>query len=177
MFRRSTMKLLRATLATLLLGTATLAVAQTRAESFADQFKTMQSLQSMGTYTFKPAPKVNSQPTNPVGGQPFADTFSEMQAASSNSGQWNSPVRQSASTYASESADPVGKESSSSMLSRMQTESSNSDQWKRPASEGPPANATAGTATVASQPDHQPTLRERMASVFRHSTAVPTPNN
>jgi hypothetical protein len=72
------MKLLRATLATLLLGTATLAVAQTRADSFADQFKTMQSLQSMGTYTFKPAPKVNGQPTDPVGGQPFADERREI---------------------------------------------------------------------------------------------------
>jgi len=30
--------------------------------------KQMQSPQSVGTYTFKPAPKVNSQPTNPAGG-------------------------------------------------------------------------------------------------------------
>jgi hypothetical protein len=170
------MKLLRTTITALLLGTATLAVAQTREQSFADQLKQMQSLQAMGTYTYKPTPILSSKPTDPIGKQSFADTFSGMQAASSNSGQWNPPARQSGSTYASESADPVGKESSSSMLSRMQTESSNSDQWKQPASEGPPANATAGTATVASQP-HQPTLRERMASVFHRSTAVPTQSN
>jgi hypothetical protein len=140
------MKLLRTTIAALLLGTATLAVVQTRAESFADQLKQMQSLQSVGTYTFKLAPKLNSQPTNPVGGQSFADTFSGMQASSSNSGQWNLPARQSASTYASQSADSVGKEPSATMFSRMQAASSNSDQWKQPASEG----ATADTATVAS---------------------------
>ena len=81
------MKLLRTTIAAMFLGTATLAVAQTGSESFADQFKQMQTLQSFGTYTFKPAPTVCSKPTHPMGEQSFADMFSGMQALSSNSGK------------------------------------------------------------------------------------------
>jgi hypothetical protein len=153
------MKLLRATIGMLLLGAATLAVAQTRAQSFTDQFKQMQSLQSVGTYTFKPAPALSGKPTDPIGKQSFADTFSGMQAASSNSGEWD---RENPTTLASEAADPVGREPFSTMFSRMQAEASNSDEWKRPPSEGAPAYATADTAAVASEPDHL-TLTQRIA--------------
>jgi hypothetical protein len=144
------MKLLRTTVAALLLGTATLAIAQTRAESFADQLKQMQTLQSFGTYTFKPAPIVGNNPMHPIGNQSFADMFSDMQALSSNSGEWN---QENFTTLANKPADPVGRESFSTMFSRMQAESSNSDEWKRPPSEGAPAYATADTAVIGSEPD------------------------
>jgi len=62
------MKLVKATAAALLAATATLAVAQTTTEqSFAEQFKNMQSLQSFGTYTFKPAPGLGTKPSHPHG--------------------------------------------------------------------------------------------------------------
>ena len=144
------MKLLRKTVGALLLGIATLAVAQTKEQSFADQLKQMQTLQSFGTYTFKPAPTVGSKPTHPIGNQSFAGMFSDMQALSSNSGEWN---RENVTVLASKPADPVGKESFSSMFSRMQAEASNSDEWKRPPSEGAPAYATADTAVIASHID------------------------
>lgn len=144
------MKLLRTTIAAVLLGTATLSVAQTTEESFADQLKQMQTLQSFGTYTFKPAPTVGSKPTHPIGKQSFADTFSGMQALSSNSGKWNPPAGGNATALASQPADPVGNESLSAMFSRMQAASSNSDEWKQPTNEGVPAYATANGATIGS---------------------------
>jgi hypothetical protein len=144
------MKLLRKTIGALLLGVATLAVAQTKEQSFADQLKQMQTLQSFGTYTFKPAPTVGNKPTHPIGSQSFADMFSDMQALSSNSGEWN---RENVTTLAGKPADPVGRESFSTMFSRMQAESSNSDEWKRLPSEGAPAYATANGATIASHTD------------------------
>jgi hypothetical protein len=153
------MKLLRTTIAALLLGTATLAVGQTTAESFADQLKQMQTLQSFGTYTFKPAPTVGNKATDPIGNQSFTDTFSDMQALSSNSGKWN---QENVTRLAGEPADPVGRESFGTMFSRMQAESSNSDEWKRPPSEGAPAYATADTAIVASEPAPL-TFAERIA--------------
>ncbi len=86
------MKLFKATAVALLAATATLAVAQTTTEqSFAEQFKNMQSLQSFGTYTFKPAPSLGTKPSHPMGNQSFTDSFADMQAQSSNSGQWNHP--------------------------------------------------------------------------------------
>jgi hypothetical protein len=145
------MNLLKTTIAALLVGSATLAVAQTRSESFADQLKQMQTLQSFGTYTFKPAPTVGNKPTYPIGNQSFDDMFSDMQALSSNSGEWD---RENVTALASPPADSVGKESFSAMFSRMQAESSNSDEWKRPPGEGAPAYATADTAVIASEPDH-----------------------
>ena len=156
------MKLFRATTAALLLGVATLAVAQTRAESFADQFKQMQGLQSVGTYTFKPTPMLSSRPTDPVGKESFADTFYRMQALSSNSGEFG----EAAPVLAGQSADPVGKESFASMFSRMQAASSNSDEWKLPAGAGAPAYATASSATVVSE-SGKATLSERIARALR----------
>ena len=143
------MKLFKATAAALLAATATLAVAQTTTEqSFAEQFKNMQSLQSFGTYTFKPASGLGTKPSHPMGNQSFTDRFADMQAGSSNSGQWNRPPTEAASTYANRPADPVDKESFAQMFERMQATSSNSDEWKAPAGEGQPAYATSNTTTT-----------------------------
>ena len=163
------MKLLRTAVAVLLLGAATLAVAQTTADSFAEQLKQMQMLQSFGTYTFKPAPRVGNKATHPIANQSFVDMFSDMQALSSNSGEWN---RENATTLAGQPADPVGSESFSTMFSRMQAESSNSDEWKRPPSEGAPAYATADTAVIASEPDRL-TLAQRVARAFHLGAGSP----
>jgi len=144
------MKLFKATAAALLAATATLAVAQTTTEqSFAEQFKMMQSLQSFGTYTFKPAPSLGAKPSHPMGNQSFTDSFADMQAQSSNSGQWNHPPAGTAPAYANRPADPMEKESFAQMFERLQATSSNSDEWKAPASEGQPAYATANTTTTA----------------------------
>ena len=167
------MKLLRATAAALLLGTATLAAAQTRADSFADQFKQMQSLQSFGTYTFKPAPALNVQPTDPVGRQTFADAFAQMQAQSSNSGEWKQPDAEVSASYAS--ADPVGREAFSDMFSRMQAASSNSGEWRQPHSEGAPVYATAPFSSVSEA--GKPTWAQRMANFFHRDGGSLTQTN
>jgi len=143
------MKLFKATAAVLFVATATLAVAQTTTEqSFAEQFKNMQSLQSFGTYTFKPAPSLGTKPSHPMGNQSFTDSFADMQAQSSNSGQWNHPPAGTAPAYANRPADPMDKESFAQMFERMQATSSNSDEWKAPAGEGQPAYATSSTTTI-----------------------------
>ena len=95
------MKLVKATAAALLAATATLAVAQTTTEqSFAEQFKNMQSLQSFGTYTFKPAPGLGAKPSHPMGNQSFTDNFADMQAQSSNSDEWKAPAGEGQPAYA-----------------------------------------------------------------------------
>ena len=156
------MKLLRTTTAVLLLGTATLSAAQTPAESFADRFKQMQSLQAVGTYTFKPTPTLGSRATDPVVKQSFADSFATMQAESSNSSQWNPSGNESASTYANAPADPVSREPFADRFAEMQAISSKSDAWKFAPSEGEPAYATAASTTVAT-PATTPAFVQRIA--------------
>ena len=156
------MKLLRITTAALFLGTATLALAQTRSESFADQFKQMQSLQAVGTYTFKPVPTLNSRATDPIVKQSFADNFATMQADSSNSEQWNAAANESAPAYASAPADPVRGQSFQDTFAQMQAASSNSDEWKLAPAEGAPAYATASGTTIAS-PATTPAFAQRIA--------------
>ena len=171
------MKLFKATAAALLAATATLAVAQTTTEqSFAEQFKNMQSLQSFGTYTFKPAPSLGTKPSHPVGNQPFTDRFADMQAESSNSGQWNHPPAEAASAYANRPADPVDKESFAQMFERMQATSSNSDEWKAPASKAQPAYATASTTTTA-RSTPAPTSTERLTHALHAPSGSPSESN
>jgi hypothetical protein len=170
------MKLFRATAAALLFGAATLAVAQTRTESFADQFKTMQSLQSFGTYTFKPPPTVSGKATDPVVKQSFDDSFTEMQALSSSSGEWNPQARQALSGVAAVPADPVGRESFDNMFSRMQAASSNSDEWKMPASSGAPAYGTASGTAVPSETG-KPSLAQRIAHALNAMRGASSPSN
>jgi len=88
---------------------STAAQTPSRAQTFADQLQQYQNLSSTtaGTYTFHPAPTFSNkaqdpvdmwqetQPTfsakaaDPEGKEPFAQRFAEMQAASSNSGEWS----------------------------------------------------------------------------------------
>jgi hypothetical protein len=141
------MKLLRATVAALVLGTATVAGAQTSAQAFADQFKTMQSLSTSSTYTYNAAPRFSTAPSAPLVDRAFAETFRQMQASSANSSEW---YRTETREYSTIAADPVRKEPFGDMFSRMQAGSSNSDQWKLEPHEHAPAYATRATTTVAS---------------------------
>ena len=158
------MKLLRVTTAVLFLGAATAAVAQTRAGAFADQLKQMESLQSVGTYTFKPAPTLGSNATHPIVKQPFAANFAAMQADSSNSDRWL-PESDRNATYASAPSDPVARGRFGDTFALMQAASSNSDAWKVPAAEGAPAYATANETTIARQAT-TPTIVQRIARAF-----------
>ena len=167
------MKLQIGITAALLIGAATVASAQTRADAFADQFKTMESLQSVGTYTFKPAPTVGGKPTDPVVRQSFVGNFAEMQAESSNSGQWNTPD-DSAATYATAPADPIRGESFADTYALMQAGSSNSDAWKLRSEAGAPAYATASATSVVGQPS-TPAFAQRIARALNLRSAE-TPN-
>jgi len=156
------MKLLKGTTAVLLFGAVTVAAAQTTSESFADQFKTMQSLQSVGTYAFKAAPTLGGGPTDPLVRQPFTDTFTQLQAESSNSGQWNVPEQEATSHYA-RSTDPVGNESFADMFARMQAASSNSGEWSQPMSPAQLAMGPASNGRVAGNEAVVPTFVQRIA--------------
>ncbi|HEY2815672.1 MAG TPA: hypothetical protein VGK44_00920 [Casimicrobiaceae bacterium] len=171
------MKLSKAVTAVLLFGTATLAVAQTQTESFADQFKTMQSLQSFGTYTFKPDPTLNSKPTDPLVKESFSDAFTQLQAESSNSGQWDSPAQESASAYANRSSDPLVGESFPDMFARMQAASSNSGEWNQPASRGTFARGPATNAPVAANDLEMSSLAQRIARAFYPAEGHPSQSN
>ena len=65
--------------------TAAVAMAQApnRAQSFADQFRQMQTLSAntASTYAYKPAPVVGARAQDPVAGESFHDRFADMQAA------------------------------------------------------------------------------------------------
>ena len=73
-----------------LLGTATVAAAQSpsEAQAFASQLQQYQALSGIGTYTFHTAPKFSNTPQDPVGSESFSQRFADMQAASSNSSDW-----------------------------------------------------------------------------------------
>jgi hypothetical protein len=171
------MKLSKATTAVLLFGTATLAAAQSQTESFADQVKTMQSLQSVGTYTFKPAPTLGSKPTDPLVKESFVDAFTQMQAESSNSGQWDLPAQEVAPARANRSSDPVGKESFPDMFARMQAASSNSGEWNQPASPDSLATGPASNAPVAANEPGTPTLAKRIARALHVGEGRPSQSN
>src|SRR4051812_48983849 len=66
---------------TLLVGTATLAAAQTptRAQTFASQIAQMQALAGTSTYTFHTPPVLSAQAADPVGKEPFSQKFAELQ--------------------------------------------------------------------------------------------------
>lgn len=93
----------------ILLGSATAAAAQTpaRTQGFATQFEQMQALSSVNPYTFGPAPVVDN--ARPVATRrSFQQTFAEMQAAASNSGEYAFAPNSSA-PYASNSTLVAGR--------------------------------------------------------------------
>jgi len=113
-----------------------------------------------------------------MGNQSFTDSFADMQAQSSNSGQWNHPPAEAASTYANRPADPVDKESFAQMFERMQATSSNSDEWKAPASEGQPAYATSNTTrTPPSAPAPASTAQSAPTAIERLTPPLHAPSD
>ena len=149
---------------TLLVGTATLAVAQTptRAQTFASQFAQMQALSGTSTYTFKPAPVLQAQAADPVGHEPFSTKFAELQAESSNSSNF-----EPAPTLSARAADPVGHESFAETFDRMQAASSNSGEFKTYANGGETAYAKADNPGATAKP----TLAQRFAALIHRNSA------
>ena len=161
------MSMLKASIAALFVGVATTSVAQTTAQSFADQFRTMQSLQSFGMYTFKPAPTFSSRPNDPVVRESFADAFGEMQAEASNSAQWSPSSAPGVTTYARGPADEVGRESFTDMFARMQAASSNSGEW----------NLRSTRETIGAGETGAPSFAQRFARGLHEFGTGPTRSN
>jgi hypothetical protein len=137
--------------AALMLGYATFSAAQTptRAQSFSDQFKQMQSLSAQSdTYVFHTPAPTRRAADDPVGKESFANRIADLQAESSNSEQWT-PEQQPTLTAVAD--DPTGKPAFSQTFAQLQAASSNSGEWAYPPGANVPAdeaNSTlvAGTA-------------------------------
>jgi hypothetical protein len=131
-----------------MLGTATVAAAQStsRAQAFASQFQQYQALSGTGTYNFRAGPKFGTA-QDPVGNESFSQRFADMQAASSNSGEW----RETRPTLTAIAADPEGKEPFAQRYSEMQAASSNSGQWAFHPGANVPADE-ANSTLVAGKP-------------------------
>ena len=166
-------KTLKLAIGAVLVGAATLASAQTqsRAQAFADQFRQMQSLQSDGTYTFKPAPTLRSWPDDAVQGQSFSDEFGRMQSLEGTGTYTFEP----ALLLSARAADPVGKESFADTFARMQAESSNSGEFKLPPGRDTPASATVDSVNVA-KPASKPSAQEPVASLRNGGSTAPSAN-
>ena len=164
---------LKLAIGAVLIGAATLASAQTQsqAQAFADQYKRMQSLQSFGTYTFKPAPTLRSQSDDPVQGQSFGDTFAQMQSLQDTGTYTFKP----APVVNARAADPVGKESFADSFARMQAAASNSGEFKLPPGPGTPALATVDSVNVA-KPASKPSSQEPVASLRNGGDTAPSAN-
>jgi len=143
----------------LLLGTATVAAAETpatqassRAQAFADQLQQFQNLSSTaaGTYTFHPAPTLGYKPQDPVGNESFGQRFADMQAASSNSSEW----QETQPTLTANAADPVGKEPFAERFAEMQAASSNSGEWSFHPGTDVPVDGANSTLVVAKPISH-----------------------
>jgi hypothetical protein len=111
---------LKATITAVLLGTATLAVAQSPAESFADYIRRSQAL--VGPH-FKPRPAFRDTADAPIGSASFDERFAAMQRDSGYS--FVDPPRRTST----QAAQPIGNESFSERFQQMQAASSNSGQW------------------------------------------------
>jgi hypothetical protein len=125
----------------LMLGSATVATAQTqtRAQTFADQFQQMQALASTSPYAFDAPPVFDTRSADPVGNASSAERFAEMQAESSNSSAF-----EPAPILAAQAADPASRESFAERFAEMQAESSNSGQF--PTSGADAANSALAVA-------------------------------
>jgi hypothetical protein len=166
-------KTLKLAIGAVLIGAATLASAQTQssAQAFADQFKQMQSLQSVGTYTFKPAPTLRSRSDDPVQGQSFSDEFAQMQSLQDTGTNTFKP----APVLSARAADPVGGESFADSFARMQAESSNSGEYKLPPGRDTPVYATVDSVNVA-KPATKPSTQEPVASLRNGGSTAPSVN-
>ena len=132
----------------LLVATATLAVAQTPAESFADRFKVMQSYSAIGP-AYHPAPTFSNRADDPTTGL----TESQMQALSNEDPEWQAnaaPVHSSSGGPTFAQTNPHGLP-----FEYYEAASSSSNAFKLPAEAGAPAYATAAAGgSVASPPQN-----------------------
>ena len=131
-----------------LLGTATVAAAQSpsKAQTFASQLQQYQALSGTGTYTFRTAPKLSNRPQDPVANESSAQRFADMQAESSNdSNMW----QETRPTLSAKAADPEPKESFGQRFAEMQAASSNSGEWAFHPGANVPADETNSTLVVA----------------------------
>ena len=153
---------------TLLLGTATLAAAQTpsRAQAFASQFAQMQSLSgnTASTYAYKTPPALHAQADDPASKPSFGENFATLQAESSNSSEF-----EAAPTLTARAADPIGHASFSETYDRMQAASSNSGEFKELADGGETAYAKADSATDTGKP----TIGQRIARLMHRAAPDP----
>ena len=138
-----------------LLGTATVAAAQTpsRAQTFADQLQQYQNLSSTtaGTYTFHPAPTFSNKAQDPVGNESFAQRFADMQAESSND---NDMWQETQPTLSAKAADPVGKQNFAQEFAQMQAASSNSGEWAFHPGANVPTDEANSTLVIAKPITH-----------------------
>ena len=143
-----------------LLGTATIAAAQSpdEAQTFANQLQQYEALSGTGTYTFHAAPKFSNTPQDPIGKESFSQRFADMQAESSNnSDMW----QETAPTLSAKAADPEPKEPFAQRFAEMQAASSNSGEWAFQPGANVPAAETNSTLVVArpiSHPAQPPVL-------------------
>ena len=159
----STMKTkLKAIALAVLLGTATVAAAQSpsQAQTFASQLQQYQALSGTGTYTFRAAPTVNNKAQDPVGNESFAQRFADMQAASSNDSDM---YQETQPTLSAKASDPEPKEPFAQRFAEMQAASSNSGEWAYHAGANVPADETGSTLVVA-KPISHPALPRVLAS-------------
>jgi hypothetical protein len=149
----STMKTkLKAVALAVLLGTATIAAAQSpsQAQTFASQLQQYQALSGTGTYTFNAAPTFNT-PQDPVGNESFAQRFADMQAASSNDSDM---YQETQPTLSAKASDPEPKEPFAQRFAEMQAASSNSGEWAFQPGANVLANETGSTLVVAKPISH-----------------------
>ena len=134
-------------------GTATVAAAQSpgEAQSFANQLQQYQALSGTGTYTFHATPKLSSTPQDPVGNESFSQRFADMQAASSNDPDM---YQETQPTLSAQAADAEPREPFAQRFAEMQAASSSSGEWAFHAGANVPADEANSTLVVAKPISH-----------------------
>ena len=157
-------KSLNVALAVLFGGAASLAVAQSPKESFADSFATMQELSSNSSNWQRDKPVVSKAARQPSAGL----SLSDYQALSSNSSQWQLDqgviTVDKGPTFAK--THPHGLS-----FSEYQAYASNSNEFALPPNADTSSFAATGTVNVA-RDNAKPTLNERMTGFLRRSGAT-----
>ena len=148
----------------LLVATATLAVAQTPAESFADRFKVMQSYSGTGP-AYHPAPPSSNHADDPVTGL----TESQMQALSNEDPEWQANV---APVHANNEGPTFAQTNPNGLsFEYYEAASSNSNAFKLPAEAGAPAYATAPAGGIGGS--HAQNAASTHASTTSRVSGVP----
>jgi hypothetical protein len=135
-----------------LLGTATIAAAQTpgAAKTFDNEIHYWEGLSGTGTYTFHAAPTFAGKSQDPVSKESFSQRFADLQAASSNSGEW----QKTQPTLTAKAADPEGKEPFAQRLAELQAASSDSGEWSFRPGANVPADEANSTLVVGKPIGH-----------------------